>query len=122
MREQHEPDEDRREQRSARDERQGESCCGQPRGLVQADVAPMADRERRNQQDQREENRNEDREPDRLGEEHAARMLSRSFACGQGDGSRWAVRGGVIEAHPRHGGVRRARGGEESTRGSVLVA
>src|SRR6185503_12512618 len=64
-----------------------EAGRGQHQRLVER-AAPVADCERRNQQGQREENREEDREPDGLEEEHAGAMLSRALPRGQGTGVR----------------------------------
>src|SRR6185503_11491260 len=97
MREQHEPDEDRCEQRSARDEREGQARGGQPRGLVETSALPMADRERNDQQSQREKYRDEDREPDRLGEKHAPGCYRARSSTGKGRLSR-AVSGPVCRS------------------------
>ena len=83
VREQHEGDEERRKQRSARKKREGKASGAQKHGLVEGDAALRPGGERNNEKKRREEDRNEDREPDGTGEEHAQAMLSCSLHSGK---------------------------------------
>ena len=64
------------EERAAEDEGDRDTCQGEARNLERR-CAPLSKQERRAHRNRRDENRNQDREPEVVAEQHAPAMLSR---------------------------------------------
>ncbi len=83
VREQHERNKNGREDHAAARQRHGEAGDRQEHGRVEPVAAPGLQHQRNDQQNRRDENGNEDRDPEGLSEEHARRMLSCPFGSGK---------------------------------------